>query len=176
MPIRELCLQRFHSSLLVSFIEIALSFCGSVETPLDCEGLRGSLRPTAGQYAAPKIKPLERLEKKTLLPAENTGIISLLKDVVKDAVKELVDSTNPMRKSYYGEVEEHRKTSSHRLHMQWANVVAPATSFPIVIPTHQEQEFPHIDRDSAKLVVTELYPRLLYTFSDVVCYVTTNLK
>lgn len=75
-------------------------------------------------------------------------------------------------KSYAQEVSEHRKTAFQRLHMQWAQVVFPQ----INALDFQEPPPPHIHHESTKLIVGELYPRLLYTFSDVVCFITNNVK
>lgn len=74
-------------------------------------------------------------------------------------------------KSYGQEVSEHRKTASRRLLMQWAKVVRPQPQGP-----YSEPQPSYIHHESTKLVVGELYPRLLYTFSDVVCFITNNVK
>ena len=75
-------------------------------------------------------------------------------------------------KSYAQEVVEHRRTASQRLEMQWAEVVVHQQ----VALDFQDPEPPHIHHESTKLIVGELYPRLLYTFSDVVCFITNNVK
>jgi hypothetical protein len=129
---------------------------------LDCEGLRGSRRPTATQYAAMHTKSEKVSQEQTPRPATVIETVNKIKDIFR----EVADVTNPMRKSYSEEVEMHHRTSSQRLHMHWAKLI---TSGVDGLP-------PHIYRESARLIVGELYPRLLYAFSDVVCYVTTNLK
>lgn len=138
---------------------------------LDCEGLRGTLNPTAKQDVSSETPQRQHLQKKTLRPAARPSTFA----VVRDNIEAVLKASNPVGKSYAQEVEEHRRTSSNRPYIQWANIVHPPMSIPIGI-VQQPDEEPRIDDESAKLIVTELYPRLLYTFSDVVCYVTTNIK
>jgi len=71
----------------------------------------------------------------------------------------------------------HRTGATDRLPIEWASVIHPrkASLVPSNMPG-RENELPHIDPNSQKRVVAELYPRLLYTFSDVVCFITNYPK
>ena len=60
---------------------------------------------------------------------------------------------------------DHRDTAMHAVSLRWANnliIESDSGKKTIVHP------------NSRQIIVKELYPRLLYTFSDVVCYVTNN--
>ncbi|QDS72494.1 hypothetical protein FKW77_010061 [Venturia effusa] len=122
---------------------------------VDCEGRRGSSRSVASQLASPRRTDTSPFKRKTLRIRNPDGA-----------------KARPSTKSYEQEVGEHQKTASQRLHMQWAKVVYPPPS----AGPYLEPAPPHIHHESTKLVVGELYPRLLYTFSDVVCFITNNVK
>ncbi|KAK3336354.1 hypothetical protein B0T19DRAFT_36498 [Cercophora scortea] len=71
-------------------------------------------------------------------------------------------------------VSEHANTASSRIDLRWGQVVAP-----VPLPTDslsRRRTIGQVDPESRKLVVKSLYPRLLYAFSDVVCFVTTNSR
>jgi hypothetical protein len=145
----------------------------TADTMVDCEGLRGSFNPAAHQYVdAEKVRQRQYLQKRSLRPEDKPRVLVKARDRFNDV---LASSNSITRNSYAKEVEQHQRTSSNQLAIQWANVIAP--------PTRQhagqgedDDDTPRIDSESARLVVAELYPRLLYTFSDVVCYVTQNVK
>ena len=67
--------------------------------------------------------------------------------------------------SLRGPIDEHRDTAVRAIPLQWADSLllqSDRTKKKVVHPK------------SRQIIVQELYPRLLYTFSDVVCFVTTN--
>ncbi|KAI4192229.1 MAG: hypothetical protein LQ346_004408 [Caloplaca aetnensis] len=64
-----------------------------------------------------------------------------------------------------GPVEDHRDTAVRAVSLQWANSQVIQSDKERLIVLHPK---------SREIVVNQLYPRLLYTFSDVVCYVTNN--
>ncbi|KAK3330701.1 hypothetical protein B0H66DRAFT_528046 [Apodospora peruviana] len=71
-------------------------------------------------------------------------------------------------------LSEHANTASHRIDLQWGQlnipIQAPASTLAGRKPLGQ------VDAETRKIVVKNLYPRLLYAFSDVVCFVTTNSR
>jgi hypothetical protein len=86
-------------------------------------------------------------------------------------------------KSFADEVEEHQATASSKLDLLWARTTpddmsssGSLSSAGIMGPAFAESEPQHIDSASHQIIVKELYPRLLYTFSDVVCFITNNPK
>lgn len=66
-----------------------------------------------------------------------------------------------------GAVEDHKNTVTRAVTLQWARSLAIRSGDGRKIIVHPS---------SREIIVKELYPRLLYTFSDVVCYVTTNAR
>ena len=95
---------------------------------------------------------------------------------------EIIDATLASASSSRGtrasslrsEAEDHRDTVKHKLELQWGrckkNVAAQVSS------TLTSGEKAVVDNETRQAVVKDLYPRFLYTFSDVVCYVTNNPK
>ena len=68
---------------------------------------------------------------------------------------------------------DHRDTATHAVPLQWANrliIESDSGTTGTKITGTKITVHPN----SRKIIVKELYPRLLYTFSDVVCYVTDN--
>ena len=71
---------------------------------------------------------------------------------------------------HLGQVKAHRSSRDQQLELHWGNVVKPSNI------GRDYWDGSHIDSETKKQVVNELYPRLLYAFSDVVCFITTNIK
>ncbi|KAL9045395.1 MAG: hypothetical protein Q9214_001548, partial [Letrouitia sp. 1 TL-2023] len=69
--------------------------------------------------------------------------------------------------SLRGQVEDHRDTAICKIPIQWATSLSIQSDRETKITVHPQ---------SAQRIVMELYPRLLYTFSNVVCYVTNNTR
>jgi hypothetical protein len=69
---------------------------------------------------------------------------------------------------YALEVKNHQNTSCHQLKLAWGKITIPSNPYAM--------DLKHVSSNTHRLAVKELYPRLLYTFSDVVCYVTANVK
>ncbi|KAK3996362.1 hypothetical protein QBC44DRAFT_403535 [Cladorrhinum sp. PSN332] len=74
-------------------------------------------------------------------------------------------------------LSDHQCTTLHRIDLEWGKVLVPVTP-PVEGPSSRRsrRSAGHVDIDSRKIVVRTLYPRLLYAFSDVVCFVTTNAR
>jgi hypothetical protein len=119
--------------------------------------LRGSDQSTASRLVSDATQGHSHVEKRT----------------VRDHGDVFVQARSV--KSYAQEVQEHQHTASSKLRMRWARSTQ-APPYGSAAGQGIDLDPPHIDIKSQKLVVTELYPRLLYTFSDVVCYITTNPK
>jgi hypothetical protein len=65
------------------------------------------------------------------------------------------------------EVADHRETVSEKYRLRWATTHYTESLIGI------GDKF-YVDATSRERIVRDLYPRLLYTFSDVVCYITNN--
>lgn len=77
-------------------------------------------------------------------------------------------STDRYSHRYAQEAKTHQLTSLNELELSWGRVWVPPNPYAV--------DLTHITSQTHHRAVTELYPRLLYTFSDVVCYVTANVK
>jgi hypothetical protein len=78
--------------------------------------------------------------------------------------------------TYHDEVLDHMNSCSKKLDLEWANCTQAAPMRRGNSAAHAEVSPSHIDSTTQKLIVKELYPRLMYTFSDVVCFITNNPK
>jgi hypothetical protein len=98
---------------------------------------------------------------------------------VAQKVTQKVTQTVKMRISVSEQIKQHA-TTAKRFELEWATVTAPTPALNGRRSSFQalnlNSERPCIDSDSQKQVVRELYPRLLYTFSDVVCFITNQPK
>ena len=117
----------------------------------DCEGLRGAGTSAATQAAEGEWGDLGVSEKsRPKLPSERNTM------------------RNPPKLSkaaFQEELEEHRNTASYQKRLQWARTT--------IVPSGIAEKVV-ISAESRRTIVKDLYPRILYTFSDVVCYVTNN--
>lgn len=116
----------------------------------DCEGLRGSDLSAAGRIQSVAI----RGSSQTVGPMQDRSLRSgrpALADV--DRLKRVI--------------KEHQRTASSMPTLQWGNCRQWIS---------YEDEPTHVDSRTRSTIVKELYPRLLYAFSDVVCYITNNPK
>ncbi|KAL9038723.1 MAG: hypothetical protein Q9214_005168, partial [Letrouitia sp. 1 TL-2023] len=112
----------------------------------DCEGLHGAGVSVATRVAEGDIEDEQAFMRQIPQKTPSTSIAS-----IRD------------------EVEDHRKTVNYKLDLQWCDVTTvPSQSGPI--------ERIVIDNKTRQSIVTDLYPRFLYTFSDVVCFITNNSK
>ncbi|KAK5656422.1 hypothetical protein OQA88_4803 [Cercophora sp. LCS_1] len=126
------------------------------KTPLlmvDCEGFSGSDRPIARQI-------LSRITRADTLPSgEGAGRMSSIRPA-----KDLLT--------------EHMETATHRIPLKWGQVMAPvlpsgASSLEV---SRSRRRIGQVGPDTRRVIVKNLYPRLLYAFSDVVCFVTNNSR
>ncbi|KAJ3538427.1 hypothetical protein NM208_g5905 [Fusarium decemcellulare] len=69
-------------------------------------------------------------------------------------------------------IQEHAKSASSKAVLKWGRVLAPIDA-PRGLGARQVGQ---VDSESRARIVKTLYPRLLYAFSDVVCFVTNNAK
>ena len=69
----------------------------------------------------------------------------------------------------------HSASQKRTFELRWAQLRQPGTHGPAMELTAAEsRELSHVASESRGLIVNELYPRLLYAFSDVVCFITNN--
>lgn len=66
---------------------------------------------------------------------------------------------------------EHAATATIKVDLKWGQVVATVEHS---IPGRKT--LGEVAADTRKVLVKNLYPRLLYAFSDVVCFVTNNSR
>ena len=112
----------------------------------DCEGLRG-----AGVSAATRATEEDVTSTSPRQPFERHTLRG-----------------NPAlsNSAFRGALKDHKSTATRTLKLQWARTT--------VIPSGGLADKVVIDARSRTSIVRDLYPRLLYTFSDVVCYITNN--
>lgn len=139
---------------------------------LDCEGLRCSRRAAATRIAEGDfIFESSSNNLRTRLPYKNkaadTGDYPGGTSARQERPGER-PSSRFNRETFEREVAEHKATASRRLQLQWAATTSDPSSYggveykTVVAP------------NTRQIIVKNLYPRLLFTFSDVVCYITNN--
>ncbi|KAM7201004.1 hypothetical protein V8F20_005013 [Naviculisporaceae sp. PSN 640] len=62
---------------------------------------------------------------------------------------------------------EHSETAMDKIDLQWGK---------IEFPNIRSDDYGHVAAETHRLVVKHVYPRLLYAFSDVICFVTNNSR
>jgi hypothetical protein len=139
---------------------------------LDCEGLRGSGLPAATRIAegddifessSNKLRARSPYKHKVADTGDSPRGTS-----ARQGRRGKRPSSRFNLESLEREVAEHKATASRRLELQWAaTTLVPSSSGGI---GHKTVVAP----DTRQIIVKDLYPRLLYTFSDVVCYITNN--
>ena len=138
---------------------------------LDCEGLRGTglaaaTRIAEGDFTFASSSNKQRARSPYKNKAPVTG------DYPEGSARQGRRGKRPSSRfnleTLEREVAAHKGTAGRRLELQWA----ATTSDP---PSSGRVEYRTVVAPSTRqIIVTDLYPRLLYTFSDVVCYVTNN--
>ncbi|KAK6208479.1 hypothetical protein LQW54_006825 [Pestalotiopsis sp. IQ-011] len=115
---------------------------------VDCEGFSGTDKLIARQLLAQAQQPqtLQPLAEGTLRKANTTRSV---KDTITD----------------------HTSTASDKIPLKWGQ-----TFFPADAAGFNRKSNGVIDSSTRQIVVKSLYPRLLYSFSDVVCFVTNNSR
>jgi hypothetical protein len=141
---------------------------------LDCEGLRGSGLAAATRIAegdftfassSNKQRARSPYKKKAAVTEDYPGGTS-----VRQRRRGKRPSSRFNLETLEREVAAHKATANRRLELQWA----ATTSDP---PSSGRVEYRTVVAPSTRqIIVKDLYPRLLYTFSDVVCYITNNSR
>lgn len=128
----------------------------STEVPrffVDCEGFSGTDTPVSRQL---------------ILDAQKTTVSQPLRDGTM--------RNNPTNAKQIADTfAEHANSASNRVDLKWGQILAPVDS----LGRHQgygRKVSGQVDPKSRSTVVKKLYPRLLYAFSDVVCFVTNNSR
>ncbi|KAM0227446.1 hypothetical protein ACHAP5_012176 [Fusarium lateritium] len=126
---------------------------GATEVPrffVDCEGFSGTDTPVARQLVLDAAKaPVSR--------ATQDGTLRSAPAPVREVVDPLA---------------RHTSSASIRVDLQWGKVLAPVEAQTTLGRKRPGQ----VDPKSRSMVVKTIYPRLLYAFSDVVCFVTNNSR
>ncbi|KAK4218924.1 hypothetical protein QBC37DRAFT_164801 [Rhypophila decipiens] len=124
------------------------------ESPLmfvDCEGFSGTDNPVARRILS------EASRRESSAP-------------LRDNVLRSATASRPTKDL----LSEHANTTSHRVDLRWGQVNIPVQTQPPALGGRKPVG--QVDPETRKIVVRNLYPRLLYAFSDVVCFVTTNSR
>lgn len=116
----------------------------------DCEGFSGTDTPLAHQLV------LEAAKAQMYRAKQDAALLS-----APVPAREVVDP-----------LAQHTSSASIQVDLQWGNVLAPLGRQTALAPKRPGQ----IDPKSRSMVVKNIYPRLLYAFSDVVCFVTNNSR
>ena len=114
----------------------------------DCEGFSGTDKPIARQL-------LLRAQETQISQPPATGV--LRKAHTSKSAKEAL--------------AEHGSTVSDRIDLQWVQLFTPIQTTRLT-----KKCTTAFDTKTRHVVVKNLYPRLLYSFSDVVCFVTNNSR
>ncbi|EXK77612.1 hypothetical protein FOQG_17687 [Fusarium oxysporum f. sp. raphani 54005] len=125
----------------------------STEVPrlfVDCEGFSGTDTPVSRQL---------------ILDARKSPVSQTMRDGT------LRHTPVPARQAV-DPVLEHASSASNRIDLKWGRILAPIDT-PRV---YGRKVLGQVDPKSRSTVVKTLYPRLLYAFSDVVCFVTNNSR
>jgi hypothetical protein len=150
-----------------------LSFNIKLTLLLDCEGLRGSGVSAATRIAegdfnfgtnSKKLRARRPYHNKAADTADNPDRAS-----ARQRRHRKRPSSKFNRETLEREVTDHKATSSRRLALQWAGTISVPSSSGVL-----EHETVVVGPITRQTIVKDLYPRLLYTFSDVVCYITNN--
>lgn len=139
---------------------------------LDCEGLRGSglsaaARITEGDFIFESSSNKQRARSPYKNKAADTGGYPRGTSV-RQGRRGKRPSSRFNLETLEREVAAHKDTASRGLELQWAATTSDPSSSGRV--EHKTVVAPN----TRQIIVKDLYPRLLYTFSDVVCYVTNN--
>ena len=121
----------------------------------DCEGLRGAGTSAATQAAEGEDE------------TEDQSDVNRNRARQPFDLKTLRAPPKLSKVAFKEELDEHRQTASYKKRLQWAKTTLTTTGMTQKIV---------IGAESRRTIVKDLYPRFLYTFSDVVCYVTNNPK
>ncbi|GAW20800.1 hypothetical protein ANO14919_103110 [Xylariales sp. No.14919] len=116
---------------------------------IDCEGFSGTDKPIARQL---------------LLQAQQ----SQASPAVADGALRKSNTSKPAKEA----LAEHASTVSDKIDLQWGQLYSPVEA----MPNFSKKGNAVVDSDTRHVVVKNLYPRLLYSFSDVVCFVTNNSR
>ncbi|KAF7546084.1 hypothetical protein G7Z17_g8670 [Cylindrodendrum hubeiense] len=125
----------------------------STERPMffvDCEGLAGAENPIARQMIS-SMRVGQPFEER---PPTNNETPASIKQVLREETKDYIN--NPISKT----------------DLRWGKTVQ-SPSAPTILSKESKR---HVDPATRKAVVKHLYPRLLYAFSDVVCFVSNNAR
>ncbi|KAI0423414.1 hypothetical protein F5Y09DRAFT_357001 [Xylaria sp. FL1042] len=114
---------------------------------VDCEGFSGTDKPVSRQLLEQAQQPLAS--------QASTDVISKKTNITKA-------------------IAEHALTVSNRVDLKWGRLfsVVGENTGPLV----HTKGHTTVDPKTRSIVVKSLYPRLLYSFSDVVCFVTNNSR
>ncbi|KAI0973070.1 hypothetical protein F4678DRAFT_37931 [Xylaria arbuscula] len=116
---------------------------------VDCEGFSGTDKPIARQLL------LQAQQSQASQPyADGT----LRKSNISKSAKETL--------------AEHASTVSDRITLKWGQLFSPVDA----MSSFSKKGNAVVDSNTRTVVVKSLYPRLLYSFSDVVCFVTNNSR
>ncbi|KAF4447081.1 hypothetical protein F53441_9380 [Fusarium austroafricanum] len=69
-------------------------------------------------------------------------------------------------------ISQHQSSAQNRINLQWGEIWGPAEGLKGV----GRKQLGQVSPDTRSNVVNIVYPRLLYAFSDVVCFVTNNSR
>lgn len=118
---------------------------------VDCEGFRGASQPLANS--------------------------------LEDHLKQLGRPDSPSAQRYSSNQDRLRRISRKVAQLpsrrsssasEMRREVIPLAQMTVSSPSDQTQQ--EVEQDLSSLVVENIYPRFLYIFSDVVCYVTASSK
>jgi energy-coupling factor transporter ATP-binding protein EcfA2 len=152
----------------------------------DCEGFRGTGLSVASRLVSEAAKPRSSSQRNTLQKPVSLSVRSTrtpnssrnrLASQGTTSSRQRVAGQDGIaaRHRFISAVAAHSTSQKRTFELRWAQLRQPGTHGPAMGLTAAEStELSHVASESRGLIVNELYPRLLYAFSDVVCFITNN--
>ncbi|KAF5540994.1 calcium-independent phospholipase A2 [Fusarium mexicanum] len=125
----------------------------------DCEGFVGSEKPIAQEIIA-------ALSEKNLLFQWKFGVECAEQTVMRS----WQDKQDKLRRH----LNQFLNGAESRINVEWGKLDYPDPRASVIMEDSDGQRLCTVQSKTRKLIVKYLYPRVLYGFSDVVCFVTTN--
>jgi energy-coupling factor transporter ATP-binding protein EcfA2 len=110
----------------------------------------------------------------TIYPADCEGFVGTNDPTSRQAIAKYLTTVAGINKfsSWRDQIKEHGDCTLEQVPLEWASTSVEGHRS-LRAPFHRPDKVSEKSRD---IITRELYPRLLYAFSDVVCFITTNSR
>lgn len=103
--------------------------------------------------------------------------------VSRSAISAMLQRPPSLGRNYRNEFEVHLSDATRNVTLEWASTPTPAADGSEGNGTRRLRSHPpsasrdeNVSPEHREIITKKLYPRLLYAFSDVICFVTTNSR